>query len=564
MARDVEFNVTANDKTGNALAEAERKFKASNKRIEDENKRHADKLGDVLGKGLADSLAKSAPKLSASLGSAFTAASDYAAPLLAGGVAAATPLIAATLSAAITGGVALGAAGIGVALVAQDARVQAAGKQLSAHFMAALHADAAPFIAPVLAGIATVETRFDELRPTIANIFKNSSTFVQPLVDGATRGAAGIVRGVDQLVAKAQPVVDALGNSLGDLGEDFGDFLAGVDTTGAVAAINDLTDATGTLLDVTGPLLSGLSKVYGVLSKFGVVKEVAQSLLGPIGMLAPLLGGADGKFRAVSASTDAATTSFQTGAPAADDYATALTKADQSAKDLTAAQRTLYGSETDVAGALADATKEIKENGKGLDVNTQKGRDNRTALENVANTLTSNYEAYVKVNGEGTKSAGVAETNRAAFIKLAEKAGYSATEAGKLATQLGLIPTKKETKLSADAAKAKAEIAALKAKLAGIQDKTVQLRVQVAQGQLNNAAHTIARLGGEFSATRAFAISAGQQQGGNVSRTGGPTPVNVDQHLTVQLDGRPFYEFTTRKISESNKRTAWRAKVGRR
>jgi hypothetical protein len=52
--------------------------------------------------------------------------------------------------------------------------------------------------------------------------------------------------------------------------------------------------------------------------------------------------------------------------------------------------------------------------------------------------------------------------------------------------------------------------------------------------------------------------------GGGTSRTGGPTPVQVDQTLNVSLDGRPFREMTARAVDASERRQAWRARVGRR
>jgi hypothetical protein len=51
MARDVEFAVTASDKTGMALASAEKHFADTQKRIRAESKKTGDGLGDDLKKG---------------------------------------------------------------------------------------------------------------------------------------------------------------------------------------------------------------------------------------------------------------------------------------------------------------------------------------------------------------------------------------------------------------------------------------------------------------------------------------------------------------------------------
>lgn len=61
-----------------------------------------------------------------------------------------------------------------------------------------------------------------------------------------------------------------------------------------------------------------------------------------------------------------------------------------------------------------------------------------------------------------------------------------------------------------------------------------------------------------FAAGAAFAVAAA----GAVSRTGGPSEVSVTNRL--YLDGRPFRAYTDRAVHESERRTAWRSRVGKR
>ncbi len=52
--------------------------------------------------------------------------------------------------------------------------------------------------------------------------------------------------------------------------------------------------------------------------------------------------------------------------------------------------------------------------------------------------------------------------------------------------------------------------------------------------------------------------------GGATSRTGGPVQVTSTIENRIYLDGRPFREYVDEALSESERRQAWRAKVGRR
>lgn len=556
MGRDVEVDVEANDKTSAGLRAVERSFKRSQDKI----KKTQDDANKNYGRSLIAAVDSVSPKLAEGLVRTMASVGEAAGPLLAGGIAAAAPLIGATISAAISAGVAVGVVGLGVALVAQDARVQAAGKQLGAHFMESLRQDASPFIGPVLAGIAKIQASFDGMQGRLQRIFRNGAKFVAPLVDGVTRGLDGIIRGIDQLTAKSQPVVDALGESLGKLGQSFGDFLGGTDTTGAAAAIRDLTDALTTLLGITGPLLNGLSQIYGWLSKFGVVKQFALQLLGPIGQVYDLLKPAKTSFSSATAGVDDLGLSFQAASADAMDYAAGLAQAEAAVQGVYSANRDLYSSVTNVAGAFDTATAAAKKNGKTLDENTPKGRANRDALSAVATALQQNYDGYVKVNGAGAGASQLAEELRGKFVKLAEKMGASSGRAQQLASDLLGIPNvKRDVTVRTDAAAAAAE--ALKRKLATIKDRTVYVNVAFNQGRLNKVEAQLSRINhAGLAGDTGWEGSAG----GAGSRTGGAQQINVTSRVDVMLDGKPFRTMVDTAVRDSQDRTAWRTKVGTR
>lgn len=565
MARDVETNLTANDKTGSGLASAERRFSQSSKKIEAEG----NKLNSKFGQSVVDMAEKISPKAAAALTRGFASAGEAAGPLLAGGIAAAAPVLAATVSAAIIAGAGVGAAGIGVVLVAQDARVQAAGKKLGESLLSGLQQDASPFIRPVLDGIATIEARFAESRKTIQSIFANSSNFVAPLVDGATRGLQGILRGVDALVANGQPVIDALGRGLAKVGDATGDMFERIASNSdeAAAALDFVFNTISKIIDVAGILISVLTKVFGWLEKFHIIEATMNSLIaGPFGAF---LTDTEKKTDATATAAGGLAEQFQKSAEATKLQQQAAAnlgptmqqiKADIDA--VTAANRALYGSDTDVAGALADVNEKLKENGRTHSLATEKGRENRTALEGLAATLQTNYENFVKVNGESAASIAKGESLRSSFIRTAEKAGYSAKAAQELANKILGIPSKKETDLHANTHDAEGRIRALQAQINSLHGKTVTVTVR----RMTVAGEHVSGPGGSGTQLKGFDASStwAARDSNSTSRTGGPMSVNSRIENRLYLDGTPFRAYVDEVVAESNRAAAYGARVGAR
>lgn len=94
------------------------------------------------------------------------------------------------------------------------------------------------------------------------------------------------------------------------------------------------------------------------------------------------------------------------------------------------------------------------------------------------------HDAAVAANGEGRKSLTVSENNRAAFIRLAEKAGYSAGKARELASSLGLIPTRRETQIKVETSQAEANAKRIRSLLNQVHSKTVSVNVLVNEQRL--------------------------------------------------------------------------------
>jgi hypothetical protein len=101
-----------------------------------------------------------------------------------------------------------------------------------------------------------------------------------------------------------------------------------------------------------------------------------------------------------------------------------------------------------VEAAFDKAAEAAKENGEGLDLTTEKGRANQSALDGVAAAANRQAEAMLAA-GESTESiAAATQRARDQFVDVAQKMGLSAGEAAALADKYGLIPDQVVTRLS--------------------------------------------------------------------------------------------------------------------
>ncbi|HET8716669.1 MAG TPA: hypothetical protein VFM50_02875 [Nocardioidaceae bacterium] len=555
MGRDIEYDVVTNDHTDRGLHSAEAKFRQSQERIRREN----DKTNNLLARGIVQTAGAVSPKLAAQLTNAFGLAGQAGPALLVGGIAAAAPFIGATLSAAVIGGAGVGGVIGGVVLASRDPRVKAAGAQLGATLLGDLEQDARVFVVPLLGQIDRIERRFEQMNGRIRNIFANSAGFLDPLVGGALDGIDGILRGADRLVAKAQPVILSLGDSFDRIGNAVGDAMETIagGSDEAAAAVTDLASAVVILIEFTGGLVRGLTELYGAIKFLSPVAEAAYN------GLTKLIGSeGDAKDAAAAAApptdrlADGVGAAGAAAAAAAPQLATFTDKVD----GLAGKGRSAFDAVTNLGEATAAASKALEDNGKTLDQNTEKGRANRQALSNLAGALVGNYDAYVKLNGEGSRARKVADDNRAAFITLAQKFGLSRRAAADLASQMGLIPAKKRTDFAANTHDAAGRIKALQDQVDRLHGKNISVRVSVSGTErLNQLGH---RIGGYSAAGMSWAAADGT----GVSRTGGPSPISLTSTVEsrLYLDGSLVYQNTARQVRARADRDAWRQKVGSR
>ncbi|MCW2785252.1 MAG: hypothetical protein JWP74_1769 [Marmoricola sp.] len=191
----------------------------------------------------------------------------------------------------------------------------------------------------------------------------------------------------------------------------------------------------------------------------------------------------------------------------------ATSQADNFAAALTRAQNVLTGraAEVDYAASLDAMSESLKKNGKTLDITTEKGRANRTALDGIANGALNLAD---KIQNPALKAAFL-DNARHQFIKSAEAAGMSSKEARKLATDVGLLNSVKGT--------AKVNVTGIAAAITGVKaldDLIAQLHGKTINIKVNKSTNaTVADHGAD---------------GTTVPKTGKPY---ADRHPYMLADG---------------------------
>lgn len=544
MARDAEFDLIANDKTSRGVGSARRNFEGLDKdakkfasqisKVGSDIIGNGSKIGALFGENIAKGLSRAAPAM---------------APVLAGVAIAAAPVIGASIAGAIIGGAGLGGVIGGVILASRDPRVKAAGSELGNNVLNTLQTRAAVFVEPVLEGIQTIQRGFDAVGDDIGRIFNNTSKFVKPLVQGATFAFQKITQAVAKLTDAAGPVIDVISNGIANLGVAIGDVFADLadDGVSAATALNQVFQVVEFTIRGVGAAINALTETYGVLAKAGAFGRDAQLEYIRLEANAKLAAAANKELG----------TSFGGVGAAGRNLASAIAGVVSAMGDLVSKNRDLYASQTSASEAIANASKAIRENGRTLDLNTEKGRANRQALTNLASALQSQYDATVKVNGAGRVADGVAASNRASFIKLATQLTGSASKARDLANQLLGIPNVKK-KVTVDNKQAVSAAQAIKAQLAGIQSKTITVTVKHRGDGNNETSPSIGGGGGrQFSANRFFAAAPEGNKGVRAQ------PVSVTNDVNVYLDGSLIDARTDIKIRRNREYQAHKQLVGR-
>lgn len=113
------------------------------------------------------------------------------------------------------------------------------------------------------------------------------------------------------------------------------------------------------------------------------------------------------------------------------------------------AQLQQSGSAIGLESAIDAATESVKEHGRNLDINTEAGRANRSALDTIASSALALQGAQREAGASSEAMTASTQRARDSFVQAAEKMGMSKQAAEALADSYGLIPKNVSTTITA-------------------------------------------------------------------------------------------------------------------
>ncbi len=449
---------------------------------------------------------------------------------------------------AILGAVATGGIATGLILGAQDDRVKAAYAALGTDIMGTLKDDAKPFAESLLTLAPDLRQAFDFENPRLKRIFAELATDVRPIVDNIIAGFDRIGPALERASATGGKWLISLSSSIPALSASIGSLLdsIGPGAEGSVTALNLL------ILTVAGAIQ--------VFSYANLALNPFLIGLGKLGELTGIAGNETHKLvehnRALATSTGLtaeqyAKLSYDLGSTVGQAHAL------QEAFDrLFNEQMSVDQANLAVNAGLLTLKETIKDNKKTLDEHTQSGVENNRVILQQVQYLQQQRQAAIDA-GNGTVEA--TQQANAAYVSQLE--GLR-----KLLYSLGL------NKAQVDALIDSYE------RLAQPQTKiftTVYRTVGTKPGQSDEATghsrtgtNDYGALDGwapaRFNAAHAeYMASSGRDGGGSLPHMP-PVDVHTENSFVVTLDGQPFRQMTIRTTRAAEKRAAWRTRVGSR
>jgi hypothetical protein len=378
----------------------------------------------------------------------------------------------------------IGAAGIGAGVAAafQDPRVQLAGQGLVASFGELAHEVGAEFSGPTREGIHILRAEVEKLTPQL----RATAQALAPATTGLAHGLADAMdvfaEKMQEVLINSKPLIEWLGNELPDVAGDVGDLLvemsehadearfalniffvwidAGLKTLEALTVvgakvIDILEGVTHALQKI--PAVDRLGDLTGHLDTFD--KTVDEEAIPSLAELAKQLNAT-------------ALTADQLAGAMADKMFNSLLAADHATLSLHQSQLSL--------------TESLKENGKHLELNSEKGLSNRQAILSVVQANIQMYDTMIAAGHSATDAASAYNDNTAALEAQLRKAGIAQKEIDGLIGKYRQVPNKVNTEIAMEGlAKAINDLADLIRQINGI-DRHIDIDIverRVVRGQ---------------------------------------------------------------------------------
>ena len=284
----------------------------------------------------------------------------------------------------------------------------------------------------------------------------------------------------------------------------------------AMAVVEEASRATGDRFSNLGDQTAWLSEkakeagtdMVGYGNAMKIVRDGVEAYQGnletaadKIREIAKATGGATGETEGLASATDESKSALlkyaeQTAASKdeTDDYVTALSAMIDAQNKAAGVVMSLRDAERGFEQSITDAKKALEENGKTLDITTQKGRDNQAALDGVAK---SGWDVIASMQKNGATQAelqAAMATSRQRFVEMAgpNGMGMSIEAANALADELGLIPEDVDVVANVHTSTAMGDLATLAREIRNLPDGNVKITTTRVDGSVRSSTATMA------------------------------------------------------------------------
>lgn len=392
------------------------------------------KLTSLLGDAGEDGAEGFSARFSQRIGPLLTSA-PISPPVVAG-VAAAAPLISSLIGAAVSAGAAIGAVGIGAAIVAKTPEVQAAGQRLGAVLSGGLQAAATPMVRPVLSAMDKIEGAFDRLRPILRRTFADASRYVDPLTNAVIGMAEELAPAFRDVVNNAEPVIMVLAEEGPRAAETLGN---------ALRMLSDDSEGSAQALSTMFTVLNG--SITGAAGAIKVLGETFKWTSGMTLFFNDMLKDSKDETDKGKESSAGFAEAARAGAASTYDWAGKVRSLSEIMADFAEKSTTAFNAETKFGEVMDEITRKTINANAGISANTEKGRENREALSQLAAQTIESTNAMAGMAGGQAKANSIMSTGYNRFMALADAMGIDKRAARALAAQLGLIPKRTEPKV---------------------------------------------------------------------------------------------------------------------
>lgn len=366
---------------------------------------------------------------------------------------AASPLIGASVAAAVLGGVGAGGIVGGIALAAQDPRVQSSAEQLGKRVSTAFTPLGAAFVQPT-------RDAMDALGDSAERVAKNLSLrAVAGELPGLAKGFGDLaehsVPGLNDALTASRSILRVVGREGDDMGDALSDALSSIaeESDGAVLALQALFDMTEGAVRSLGDGVAFLSSAWeGYVRLAAEVSGRGEDIIGWMPILGDHFRNTNDRteeWLATLEEVNRASGTFGATVPSAlRDIAEASTVTTANIDKMSAAfgdwVDTTRGIQDAAIGweqAIDDLSESVKENGRSLNIGADAGRNNAKALLHAADAAKRIQEANIAQGMPIQQANAHYAAQVKQLIELGVRLGLTRAEVEKLIGAFTRVPT---------------------------------------------------------------------------------------------------------------------------